>query len=66
MNIFDRIFGNCSKGIHKFESFLIKEVPPQGLKSFKGNSYQFEDLVDSMTKREYEIRCKHCGKKLED
>jgi hypothetical protein len=65
--LLDRIFGNCEKGVHKFNKFLIKETPPTNLTSFRA-TYTSDaiNIIDSLTKREYEIRCKHCGKKLEE
>jgi hypothetical protein len=61
-NLLDRIFGNCEKGVHKYEEFEIKSYLPTGLtiKSFTG------DIIESFKTRISVVRCKHCGKKLEE
>lgn len=67
MNILDMIFGNCEKGVHKYKSFVLKETPPNNIASLKtGYTSDAIDMIHSLTKVEYEIRCKNCGKKVED
>jgi hypothetical protein len=62
-SIFDRIFGNCENGVHKFRSFLIKETPPDNLTKLRGaDASEVIEVINSLTKREYIVRCFKCGK----
>lgn len=64
--IWDLLFGNCSKGIHKFEQYLIKFTPTSREMNFKNASANdIAYLVETMGSKIYEIRCKHCGIKGE-
>lgn len=66
MNIFDSIFGNCKNDIHIFKEFLIKSTPPNDISRMRGaDANEVINVIDSLTKKEYEIRCKYCGKKAE-
>lgn len=61
ITIWDRIFGNCEKGIHKFEQFLVKEIPPSNFSMKEGTVGGLVLAIDHLTERHYEIRCKKCG-----
>jgi len=65
MNIFDQMFGDCKKGIHQFEKFLVESIPPKISSSMKTTVEGMQIYIESMTTKRYEIRCKHCGKKAE-
>ena len=61
--LWGRIFG------HRFESFVFKSVvePPKQNTDI-WSTYQYPDLVESLTRRETEsiVRCRRCGAAVED
>lgn len=56
----------CGETNHKFEEFLVEEIPPDfdktGITKLSGDVSGF---IESLTKKKYAIRCKYCGKKVE-
>lgn len=64
--VLDRIFGNCKKGIHRFEKFLVRETPPSKLTVREAWGVNYSEIMKSLTLREYEIRCKVCGRRAEE
>lgn len=68
MNVFDYIFGNCKKGRHDFKEFLVEKIPPD-TSVFRGVETSVAGMVaviESLTVKTHEIRCTHCGKKIEE
>lgn len=67
MNIFDQIFGNCEKGIHRFESFEIARIPPDPSTSLRGGINTTVEgmriVLEALTEIKHDVRCKICGKK---
>ena len=61
----------CAEGVHQFETMILKSVPPadETLKvALLGHNYTSEAvarIVNSISTKEYEIRCVRCGKKAE-
>ena len=59
----------CAEGVHKFESLLVKSTPPSSeqLSQTTIPSIIFPEFsvpaIQALTNREYEIRCRWCGKK---
>ena len=49
-----RIFG------HNFKSLIIKCTAPKGKLKF-GAGYGHEEMIDSLSDKEYKIICKRCG-----
>lgn len=66
ITLLDRIFGNCEKGLHRFQQFLVSEQFPTRFKMgeahIKGDVVGF---VEALKTKRYAIRCTRCGKKLE-
>jgi hypothetical protein len=60
--LLDRIFGNCEKGIHKYQEYEIKSYIPAGFSIKEA----YGDILETVKTRISVIRCKHCGKKLEE
>lgn len=68
-NIFDIIFGNCEKGLHRFENFEVARIPPDPSTAFSGGIQTtvqgMEIMMEALTEIRHELRCKICGKKAE-
>lgn len=66
ITLLDRIFGNCEKGIHKFQGFLVSDKLPSELDianlHIKGD---VESVLGAIKNKIYEIRCVRCGQKPE-
>jgi len=62
-NLLDKIFGNCEKGVHRFESYLVHIIPPSRIQELEG--YGVAKILDVLSEKKYEIRCEVCGKKAE-
>jgi hypothetical protein len=52
----------CQKGEHEFRQFLLESIPPAEHGDMKSNVYGMEIYLEKMTRKVYQVRCKHCGK----